>query len=122
MPRPIDLHATSQQGRRESNEDVELFQLNLSNNGFPKDEKFNAIDFFVVCDGHGGSEVAKFVAPRLKKYFMKKTLIFPLTHNYICKIYDYVQKELINHPKRFGLECGCTALVVVRYSDDYNRE
>ena len=127
MPRPIDLHKSSQQGRRESNEDVELFQLNLSCDGYAEDDLFAPIDFFVVCDGHGGSEVAEIVAPRLqrhfmKKYSMKKQVSFPLTHQYICKIYNYVQNELANHPQQIGLECGCTALVLVRYVDNYNRE
>jgi protein phosphatase 2C len=122
MVRVIDLHATSQQGRRESNEDVELFQLNLSEEGFPENEQFGAIDFFIICDGHGGIEVANFVAPRLKRYFLKKSMNYPLTHGYICKIYDYIQKELDNHPQQIGLECGCTALIVIRYISAYNKE
>lgn len=122
MPRPIDLHATSQQGRRESNEDVELYYLNLAHDGYPNNEKYAAIDFFVVCDGHGGSEVAKFCAPRLKKHFMKENLVYPLSYNHICKIYDYIQRELLNHPGRIGLDCGCTAIVLIRYCDDHNKE
>jgi protein phosphatase 2C len=122
MPRAIDLHATSQQGRRESNEDIELFQLNLSKDGYPENEQYGAIDFFIVCDGHGGDQVANFVAPRLKRYFLKKNIRYPLTHHYVCKIYDFVQKELVNHSQQIGLECGCTALVIVRYIDNYNKE
>ena len=121
MPRSITLHATSQQGRRENNEDVEMFKLNLSNNGKAQNSTYGPIDFFVICDGHGGDEVAKFIAPKLKKKFLKNNLEFPLSHNYICKMYDTVQKELAADPKDIGVECGCTALVLVRYVD-YEQE
>ncbi|XWV26073.1 hypothetical protein QJ857_gp1007 [Tupanvirus soda lake] len=122
MPRPIHVHSTTQQGKRESNEDVELHQLNLLDDGYIKDRRYAPIDFFIICDGHGGSEVAQHCAPLIKRHLMKKTLNYPLTHSYICKIYDYVQKDLASHQEQIGMECGCTALVVVRYYDDEGRD
>jgi protein phosphatase 2C len=122
MIRTIHLHKTSQLGLRETNEDVEKYNINLEQDGYPRDNKYAPIDFFVVCDGHGGSSVAEFVAPKLEKHLMKRNIIYPLSHGYICKIYNYIQQELINNPEGIARACGCTALVVVRYLDNYQKE
>ena len=122
MPRCIECHKTSQQGRRESNEDVESFFLNMSKDGYPLDDHYAPVDFFIVCDGHGGDSVAKYVAPHLQKMLTKRSLIYPLTRSYINKIYDSVQERLIQHPKKIANMCGCTALVTIRYLDKYQRE
>lgn len=117
MPRPLELHATSQQGRRPSNEDVERFRLNLGNDGRAIDSNYAPVDFFVICDGHGGREVAEIVAPALMKQMTRSHLTYPLSYNTIKKIYDHIQNIIINHPDGIGEECGCTALVLIRYFD-----
>lgn len=122
MNRRIKLHKTSLCGLRESNEDVEKYNMNLGEDGYPINEQYAPVDFFLVCDGHGGRMVADFVAPKLEQYLMKRNLIYPLSHKYICKIYNYIQQELINHPQGIARACGCTALVVVRYLDNQNRQ
>jgi serine/threonine protein phosphatase PrpC len=118
----IDLHVTSQQGRRDSNEDVERYFLNLTPDGVAANKSYAPVDFFVVCDGHGGDLVANFVAPLLQKYFMDSNNMYPITHNFVCKMYDHIQKQLRNHPGKIASMCGCTALVVVRYLDKYFKE
>lgn len=115
MPRSISLHKTSQCGLRESNEDVEKYHINLSTDGYIINTNYAPIDFFVICDGHGGSLVAEFVVPKLEKYLMRKGLVYPLTHNYICKVYNHIQQELVNDSRNIAKVCGCTALVVIRY-------
>lgn len=122
MPRSITLHKTSQCGYRESNEDVEKYNMNLSAKGTPDDNHFAPVDFFVICDGHGGSMVAEYVVPVMEKHFMKKNLNYPLTNEHIVKMYDSIQNELIIHPKKIAKNCGSTALVVVRYLDNYAKE
>jgi protein phosphatase 2C len=107
---------------RESNEDIEKYCLNLSVNGKAIDPNYAPIDLFVICDGHGGKLVAEYVVSRLEKFFMKKNLIYPLSHNYICQIYDNIQQELIEHPYQIARMSGCTALVVVRYLDKHGKE
>ena len=123
MPRAVDLHITSQQGWRVSNEDVELAKLGLATNGEPAYSSMAPVDIFIVCDGHSyelpdgdGDRVAKYVAPRLKKYLTAPNLVYPLDEKYIYAVYDSIQKKIIEHPKNIGLNCGCTALVVIRYS------
>ena len=118
MARDISLHKTSLRGLRETNEDVERYNLNLSIDGNSINAKYAPIDFFLVCDGHGGSEVSEFIAPMLEKHFMKKNLVYPLAQEYINKIYSFIQLTIINHPKKIGKACGSTALVVIRYMND----
>ena len=120
MSKSIQLHVTSLQGRRESNEDVEIYDLNLLTNGYAKNSARAPIDFFLICDGHGGKEVAKFASNLLQELFMKKNLKYPLSENQIYHIFNSIQNDLINHLFKIGLECGCTALIVIRYSVNYN--
>lgn len=122
MPRYIDCHKTSQQGRRDTNEDVESCFLNMAEDGYAHDDRYAPVDFFIVCDGHGGDAVAKFVVPLMQKLLMKKNLVYPLTRKYINDVYDHVQQTLINHPRKIASMCGCTALVLVRFLDKYRRE
>ena len=122
MPRPISLHKTSLQGLRETNEDIEKYNLNLTHNGYSVNSKYAPIDFFLICDGHGGSAVAKFIAPKLEKYLMKNDLVYPIDNNHIIKIYNYLQQELINHPNKIAYGCGSTALVLIRYLNNHQKE
>ena len=115
MSRDITLHKTSIIGRRDSNEDAEGYVLNLSSEGKSIDIAFAPIDFFIICDGHGGEKVAKYVAPRLTEIFTSKNLTYPLSQIYINKIFTSVQTELIEHPKKIAKNCGCTVLIMVRY-------
>ena len=118
MVKNISLHKTSLCGLRPSNEDAEGYKMNLTSDGNPKNPNLAPIDFFVVCDGHGGSEVAKFVVPILEKQIMMKNNSFPLPYGYIKEIYNNIQDSLIKHPKKIANACGCTALVVIRYLDE----
>jgi serine/threonine protein phosphatase PrpC len=122
MPRKISVYAASLKGTRKFNEDVELFKINISPTGSAIDPAFAAIDYFMICDGHGGKAVANFVAPLLAKHLTNNKIKYPLSNTQIFKIYDDVQNDIINHPKRIGLETGTTAIVVVRYCDDQARE
>lgn len=115
MVRTICLHKTSQIGYRETNEDVEGYLINLLSNGQAEDNRYAPIDFFIVCDGHGGSSVSRFVVPRLQKLLTDRNLVYPLEDNHIIKIFNQVQNEIKNHPNDIGNGCGSTCLVVVRY-------
>lgn len=118
MHKNISLHKSSLCGCRPSNEDVERYKINLSNSGGCINQNYAPIDFFVVCDGHGGKEVAEFVAPELEKYLTAKEQSYPLHHNNIVKIYNIIQRKLVNHPQKIATNCGCTALVLLRFIDE----
>lgn len=117
-------HIVSKCGLRDSNEDVERYLLNLSPEGYVVKNRYAAADFFVICDGHGGKEVADFIAPNLEKYFMEQTskypLKYPLSIKYIKTVYNTLQAKLCEHSKHIAKYCGCTALVVVIYLDSRN--
>jgi protein phosphatase 2C len=119
MSRDISLHKTSLCGCRPSNEDVEKYNLNLSASGQAINPHFAPIDFLVIADGHGGSAVSEFVVPSLEKCFMNKRMLYPVPYQTIEKIYDGIQQKLIEHPQHIAQNCGCTALVVIRYIDNY---
>ena len=122
MPRIIRLHKTSQRGLRQTNEDVEKVKLNLDTNGNAINKKYAPIDFFVICDGHGGDKVSNYVAPALKKHFMNPKIKYPLTDNFVSKIFSYIQHEIIQHPEQIASYCGSTALALIRYLDHFKQE
>lgn len=122
MIRPINLHITTQKGRRDQNEDMEEYLLNLKYTGDALDNNCSPIDFFLICDGHGGKEVAEYIAPKLKHIFTKKGLIYPLSETYINKIFYVIQNKLAKDQSMIGYDCGSTALIIIRYKNSNNGE
>jgi serine/threonine protein phosphatase PrpC len=113
----ISLYKTSLKGIRPSNEDIEKYFLNLDYRGKPILENLAPIDLFIICDGHGGNEVAEFVADKLLDAFSKTKQYYPLTFSEIKKIYDTVQTLLVNHKNNIAKYCGTTTLVLIRYME-----
>lgn len=122
MIRPLILHVTSQQGRRPSNEDVERYVVNMAADGYNINSEYAPIDLFIICDGHGGSQVSKFIAPKLEKMLIHRRLKYPLSYNHVRNIYKKVNFDLSNDANNIGEECGTTALVVARYLDHRNQD
>ena len=120
--RSICLHKTSQKGLRPTNEDIMEYLINLNSDGTAMDLHIAPIDIFIICDGHAGKAVASYICPRLVKLLSKKTLIYPLSDNFIIKLFNQVQNELINHKNKIGLTCGSTCNIVIRYMDKFNKE
>lgn len=112
------LHKSSVQGKRETNEDCEKYKINLNFRGMAFEPQYAPVDCYVLCDGHGGAQVAKFCAVRLVAEFTRKKNIFPLPKRQVQKIFNTIQNDLINHPKNIGKNCGCTALCIVLYLDN----
>jgi serine/threonine protein phosphatase PrpC len=113
----ITLHKTSLCGYRESNEDVELYYLNLDTKGNAIDPSKASADVFIVCDGHGGHEVAQIVAPTLLKYLTHKSRQYPLSDRKVNQLYDKINYLLIKKYPEVAESCGCTCLAVIRYID-----
>lgn len=114
------LHKTSLKGLRETNEDVEAYKLNLS--AETRDNDFAHVDIFVICDGHGGSQVARYVAPNLLRLLGEKTNKYPLTDSKIVAVYNKIQRNLITDPNNNAYVCGCTALVVIVYINNFHKK
>lgn len=117
MIRTINLHTAIE--KKCSPE--QFYQLNLSKNGESISKRLPPIDFFLICDSYEDSEIANFVTLKLKQLFLKLNLQYPLNHNHICKINEYMQKKLKKYTQQNELKNGCTASVVIRYVD-YNQE
>ena len=118
MIRYIDVYRASLQGHRDANEDVEKVIVNMYY-GDGVNENYRAdktpADIFIICDGHGGSSVAEYVASELEKYLTNVRIRYPLNVDYVKKLYTSIQKKIVNHPERIGQLTGSTALVVIRY-------
>ncbi|CAI2358459.1 Protein phosphatase 2C [uncultured virus] len=122
------LHRTSRTGNtKPTNEDVDTYYLSSLNihstsptasSQSSQSQVPPKPDVFVLCDGHGGDAVAKYVAPRLCKYITSQHR-FPLDKVAINTIFNKIQNDLITHPKNIASHCGTTALVVIFYN--YNR-
>lgn len=121
----ISMHKSSKIGNyRPTNEDVELYLLNM-NYKMGKVEAINPnlapVHVFVLCDGHGGDEVAKIVAPILLKQFSLKDNKYPLPNEQIFFIFETINKILKRDHKKNASECGSTVLVLIIYCIDGER-
>lgn len=122
MTSKITLHKTTKCGLRESNEDVERYFINLSDDGTPINKAYAPIDFYLVCDGHGGRQVAEYVAPKLEERFISKNISYPMNDNVKNRIFNDIQNDLKQHPKHIAKDCGCTCLIMVRYLNKSGHE
>ena len=106
---------TSVNGRRDKNEDAHNRIINL-NGEFDKNK--NLINFFGIYDGHGGNKVSKFLEKNMPKIYLNKNLTFPLSKQQHYKIFNDLQKKIIE--TKDGFESGSTSLICIfyRYNDD----
>lgn len=112
----IHYDKVSLKGIRPTNEDMEVCHINLHAFGHAINPNYAPINLFIICDGHGGSLVSRYVVKELKNEFIKKDLAYPLSHQKIFKIFDSIQSKLIYHPAHIARACGSTALVLIIYS------
>ena len=119
----IIIQSSSLKGLRPHNEDELYYINNLSNNN--KDYKNYLCAG--VFDGHGGGGVSNILVNKINifKYFIDKLTKDILTkdkyNKFILKVYDVIQKLLINHEVKAN-KMGSTALIsiIYPYKDNYN--
>lgn len=97
-------------GRRHTNEDRHTIYLNFDGH----DAEKNSIDLFCVYDGHGGPHVSTLLSDIIPKFFLDKRMIYPLHKRQINKMYDGIQKLLLEKYPTKTMECGSTCLVAVK--------
>lgn len=105
------IYQTSLIGKRSSNEDQHQIVLNMDNSN----PKLKDINFFSIYDGHGGNKVAKFLKNNLSQYFLRKNIQYPLSENYINKVFNHLQKKLAIDHKDFAYASGSTCLVLINF-------
>ena len=114
MQRKINVSGTSQLGRRKTNEDVLTYTTNIKNP--------NQIDYFCICDGHGGDSVSKFVTPILREKLTGKNISYPISYHDIIIIFNEIDNLIKQSMHNDALYCGTTVLILIRYhnlGDDF---
>lgn len=105
----IKIHSTSIKGRRISNEDRENIELNINNENKNK----ASINLFGLYDGHAGTFVSNYLQKYLPNFYLNPKLKYPLSSKDHIKIFDHIQKKLLEHNE--GYESGSTCLLSLMY-------
>lgn len=110
----IKIHSISLLGKREKNEDELEIINNLNNNN----NNYQNCLYLNICDGHGGDKISKYLKNNISKYIIHKdSEELKATREYskyIIKIFDKLQKELINKNVKANT-MGTTSLINVLY-------
>lgn len=107
----MNIHFISLKGLRDQNEDAHNIIVNA--NG--KNKSIKNVNYFAIYDGHGGTQISKFLEKTLPKFFLDKSCIYPLKKSYVNKVYDSIQNKI----KPYAAHVGSTALVVIMFR--YNK-
>src|ERR1700747_3369243 len=71
--------------------------------------EFLPINYFAIFDGHGGKQIAHIINKKLHLALMSKYH----TNDQIFKLFDGIQKRLIDKHHDIATICGTTALVIL---------
>ena len=107
----MSVHFASLKGSRDHNEDRHNIILGLTN---PKDD-IAPINFYGIYDGHGGKFVSKYLSNNMPQYFTKPDITYPLTPEFVNKVYDEIQNTLYSSYENKATECGSTCLIVCQF-------
>jgi protein phosphatase 1L len=110
------VHVISLLGKRQTNEDQHLVFLNI--NG--ANQKYANVNLFCVFDGHGGGGVSLYLKKKLYPLILDKKTTYPISDEKIKKIYDYLQKGIMEEFKNNCEYMGSTCLVIINYKKDNN--
>lgn len=118
----FDTYIASLIGNRPTNEDFEYIEENLLSNGLSRDPTHAPINLYVICDGHGGSTISNYVGKVLARFFMKKSMNYPLAEHYIKLAYRRLQEKIKEKFPVISQECGSTALVVILFEGQFRKK
>lgn len=110
----MNIHYTSVKGRRDINED----RHNIILNSIMEDK--TSINLLGIYDGHGGIKVSQYLEDNIPTYYCYPTLIVPFSKEYHTKIFEHIQKKILE--KKFGYTMGSTCLlnIIYKYKNDYH--
>ena len=109
MINKINISFTSIKGRRQSNEDEHTIITNINN----ANENMNNINIFGIYDGHGGSEISKYVSEELPLHYCAKGKNCPFKKKYHESVFNHLQEKILN--KKEGQSAGSTCLLNIMY-------
>ncbi len=103
------VYFSSLQGKRPTNEDAHEIIINIDS----KDSKKAPVNFFSIYDGHGGSNVSKFIGTNVGKIFTDKRLQYPLNKRNVNTIFNALQTKLKS--LEYSKYSGSCALIAVQF-------
>jgi serine/threonine protein phosphatase PrpC len=106
----MNVHYCSLQGKRDDNEDAHNIDRNISN----KHTEYAPINFYGISDGHGGSDVSKYLGKNMKVALMYKELNYPLSQknqNNVKHIFKMIEENLVKSHRSGAKEVGSTCLI-----------
>lgn len=107
-------YSTSLIGLRDANEDQHDIIINLDGHN----NKLNNVNYFAVYDGHGGNKISKYLKNHLSKYFLDKSIKYPLSRKQINNIFDHMQKKIMRHDNYAAHNSGSTCLSMINYKQN----
>ena len=108
----MNVHFTSVQGRRESNED----KHNIIFNTDGKNPEINKMNLFGIYDGHGGNKVSKFLSKYIPECYFNKNFKPPFSQKFNENLFEHLQKNILTTD--YGYSMGSTCLINIMYKDD----
>lgn len=107
----MNVHSSSQIGKRQSNEDKHFIYLNQKG----LDKTHASVDYYLLCDGHGSKAISKFLCDNMPKCFIDKRVEYPLKPEFVSKVYDYWNNVLTKDHFRVANRSGSTCLQVINF-------
>ena len=110
----MSCYSYSLKGRRDSQEDRKTIYENIEG----KIKNKNKINLYAVYDGHGGTDVSKYLEQKLFKYFILSQINYADLNklkSYIKKVYDILDSKLYSTLKDKAYKTGSTALVTILF-------
>ena len=78
----------------------------------------NNINLLGIYDGHGGTEVSKFLQKSIPKIYFDKKNIFPFSKNFHIKVFEELQKKILEN--KAGFYSGSTSIICIFYKKNNN--
>ena len=97
-----NIYFSSLIGEREFNEDAHIIF------------KYNNIEVYGICDGHGGDKVSKLISEVIPILIKKNKITYPINKQTILTLYNNIQKKICSLP--FGNECGSTCILIIIFN------
>ena len=113
----MSVHNVSKRGLRPQNEDKHNIIVNIDNSI----KNIQPVNFYGLYDGHGGKYVSTYLSETLPKFFLDKSVEYPLSGRYINSVYKKLNSDLKTVHKKQALNCGSTCLVAIEYKHKESR-
>lgn len=110
----MSVHSVSMRGKRPQNEDKHNIIINLDG----RKENLAPINYYSVCDGHGGKAISKFLSDNLPQCFVDKKVVYPLKRTFVKNVYEYWDNLLKTEYNSIATTAGSTCLVVIHFRSE----